>query len=185
MAVVMSKDRDTALLDDCRRGDRKALDSLVRRYERPVYNAAYRMLGNPDEAADVTQTVFLKVFENLDRFNPKYKLFSWIYRIAVNESINQIKRLAKTEPLAESLVSPSLSPEQRLESGLVSKEIQAVLMTIAPDHRAVIVLRHFTECSYQQISEILQIPEKTVKSRLFSARKQMKNSLQENGVLSA
>ncbi len=185
MAGVMSKDRDIGLLDNCKRGDRKALDSLVRRYERPVYNAAYRMLGNPDEAADVTQTVFLKVFENLDRFNPKYRFFSWIYRIAVNESINQIKRLNKTQPLAENLVSSSLSPEQMLESGRVNQEVQAVLMTIQEDHRAVIVLRHFSECSYRQIGEILQIPEKTVKSRLFSARKQMKDRLKENGVLSA
>ncbi|MFT5139688.1 MAG: RNA polymerase sigma-70 factor (ECF subfamily) [Lysobacterales bacterium] len=181
----MTKDRDIALLDDCKRGDRQALDSLVRRYERPVYNAAYRMLGNPDEAADVTQTVFLKAFENLDRFNPKYKLFSWIYRIAINESINQLKRRNKTETLAENVVSSSPGPQQMLEAGGVSKEIQTALMCIQEDHRAVIVLRHFSEYSYQQIGEILQIPEKTVKSRLFSARKQMKIHLQEQGVLSA
>ena len=77
----MHKDIDAALLDDCKRGDRLALGSLVRRYERPVYNAAFRMLGNPDEAADVTQTVFLKAFENLDRVDPKYRIFSWIYRV--------------------------------------------------------------------------------------------------------
>ena len=181
----MHKDRDFALLDDCKRGDRKALDSLVRRYERPVYNAAFRMLGNPDEAADVTQTVFLKAFENLGRFNPKYKFFSWIYRIAVNESINQLKRRGRTEPLAETLVASTRSPEEWMESGRIGQEIQAVLMTIQEDQRAVIVLRHFSECSYRQIGEILQIPEKTVKSRLFSARRQMKRRLEEHGVLSA
>jgi RNA polymerase sigma-70 factor (ECF subfamily) len=181
----MTKDRDIALLDDCKRGDRQALDSLVRRYERPVYNAAYRMLGNPDEAADVTQTVFLKTFENLDRFNPKYKFFSWIYRIAINESINQLNRRNKLEPLAENLVSPSQGPEQLMESGRMSNELQEALMCIQEDHRAVIVLRHFAEYSYQQIGEILQIPEKTVKSRLFSARQNMKAHLQKNGVLSA
>jgi RNA polymerase sigma-70 factor (ECF subfamily) len=181
----MSKDRDIALLDDCKRGDRQALDSLVRRYERPVYNAAYRMLGNPDEAADVTQTVFLKAFENLDRFNPKFKFFSWIYRIAVNESINELKRRGRTEPLEEMPVASTRSPEELMESGRIGREIQAVLQTIQEDHRAVLVLRHFSECSYRQIGEILQIPEKTVKSRLFSARKQMKQRLKEHGVLSA
>ena len=93
----MHKDRDVELLEDCKRGDRQALESLVRRYERPVFNAAYRMLGNPDEAADVAQTTFLKAFEHLDRFNPKFKFFSWIYRIAVNESINQINRRNRLE----------------------------------------------------------------------------------------
>jgi len=181
----MNKDRDIALLDDCKRGDREALGSLVRRYERPIYNAAYRMLGNPDEAADVTQTVFLKAFENIGRFNPKYKFFSWIYRIAINESINQLNRRNRTESLVDSVVSPLRGPEELLESGRMSREIQSVLMTIQEDHRSVIVLRHFSECSYRQIGEILQIPEKTVKSRLFTARKQMKKRLQEQGVLSA
>jgi RNA polymerase sigma-70 factor (ECF subfamily) len=181
----MNKDRDIALLDDCKRGDREALGSLVRRYERPIYNAAYRMLGNPDEAADVTQTVFLKAFENISRFNPKYKFFSWIYRIAINESINQLKRRNRTESLVDNVVSPLRSPDELLESGRMSREIQSVLMTIQEDHRSVIVLRHFSECSYRQIGDILQIPEKTVKSRLFTARKQMKKRLQEQGVLSA
>jgi RNA polymerase sigma-70 factor (ECF subfamily) len=181
----MHKDRDLALLEDCKRGDRQALDSLVRRYERPIYNAAFRMLGNPDEAADVMQTTFLKAFENLDRFNPKFKFFSWIYRIAINESINQLNRRGRQEPLAESLVSATSGPDENLDVGRKSRQVQAVLMTLQEDHRSVIVLRHYSECSYRQIGEILQIPEKTVKSRLFTARQVMKQKLQENGVLSA
>ncbi|NND43931.1 MAG: sigma-70 family RNA polymerase sigma factor [Xanthomonadales bacterium] len=181
----MHKDHDLALLEDCKRGDRKALDSLVRRYERPIYNAAFRMLGNPDEAADVMQTTFLKAFENLDRFNPKFKFFSWIYRIAINESINQLNRRGKTEPLAESLASGVRAPDDQLDAGRKGRQVQAVLMSMQEDHRAVLVLRHFSECSYRQIGEILQIPEKTVKSRLFTARQQMKQRLQENGILSA
>ncbi|HSM69527.1 MAG TPA: sigma-70 family RNA polymerase sigma factor [Xanthomonadales bacterium] len=181
----MHKDRDLALLEDCKRGDRQALDSLVRRYERPIYNAAFRMLGNPDEAADVMQTTFLKAFENLDRFNPKFKFFSWIYRIAINESINQLNRRGRQEPLAETLASATRGPDEKLDVGRKSQQVQAVLMTLQEDHRAVIVLRHYSECSYRQIGEILQIPEKTVKSRLFTARQVMKQKLQENGVLTA
>lgn len=181
----MNKDRDSALLEDCKRGDRQALESLVRRYERPVYNAAFRMLGNPDEAADVMQTTFLKAFENLDRYNPKFKFFSWIYRIAINESINQLNRRGRTEPLAENLVSSTRGPDDRIDTGRKGQQVQAVLMTMQEDHRAVLVLRHYSECSYRQIGEILQIPEKTVKSRLFTARQQMKQKLQELGILSA
>lgn len=181
---MMHKDRDAALLEDCKRGDREALESLVRRYERAVFNAAYRMLGNRDEAADVTQTTFLKAFEHLDRFNPKFKLFSWIYRIAVNESINQINRRNRLEPLGESQVSSVRGPDEMVESRRICKEVQTVLLELHEDHRAVIVLRHFVECSYRQIGEILQIPEKTVKSRLFTARQQMKIRLQEKGTFS-
>ena len=181
----MHKNRDAALLEDCKRGDRQALGSLVRRYERPVYNAAFRMLGNPDEAADVTQTVFLKVFGHLDRFDPKYKFFSWIYRIAVNESINQLNRRKRQEPLAENIVSSERGPDSMVEAGRLSDQLQDALMALTEDHRAVIVLRHFNECSYRQISEILEVPEKTVKSRLFSARQKMKDKLEQDGIFSA
>lgn len=179
----MHKDRDIALLDDCKRGDRQALESLVRRYERTVFNAAFRMLGNPDEAADVTQTTFLKAFEHLDRFNPKFKFFSWIYRIAVNESINQLNKRKRLEELADNQKSPIRGPEDMLDAGRMSNQVQSVLLELNEDHRAVIVLRHFVECSYRQIGEILQIPEKTVKSRLFSARQQMKSRLENRGFI--
>lgn len=179
----MTEDRDRALLEDCKRGDRMALESLVRRYERPVFNAAYRMLGNPDEAADVAQTTFLKAFENLDRFNPQYKFFSWIYRIAINESINQINQRKRLEELVDNQKSPLRGPDDMTDSGQLSNEVQTALLELSEDHRAVIVLRHFTEISYRQIGDVLQIPEKTVKSRLFSARQQMKDRLQEKGLL--
>jgi len=178
----MRKDRDHALIEDCQRGDREALSSLVRRYERPVYNAAYRMLGSPDEAADVTQTTFLKAFENLDRYNPQYKFFSWIYRIAVNESINQINRRKRHSEWKDDRAANLPGPDEQVDAGRISRQLQAALEQLTEDQRAVIVLRHFVECSYRQIGEILQIPEKTVKSRLYSARQQMKDRLQDLGV---
>ena len=84
----MNEPDDIALMERCRNGDRQAFETLVVRYQKPVYNAAYRMLHNTEDARDVTQTVFLKVFENLDKYDPSHRFFSWIYRIALNESIN-------------------------------------------------------------------------------------------------
>jgi RNA polymerase sigma-70 factor (ECF subfamily) len=178
----MRKDQDFELLEECKQGDRQALSSMVRRYERPLYNAAYRMLGNPDEAADVTQTTFLKAFENLHRFNPEFKFFSWIYRIAINESINQLNRRKRLEEWVDEGVSPNRGPDDMTDAGVLSGQVQGALLELSEDHRAVIVLRHFTECSYRQIGEILQVPEKTVKSRLFAARKVMKQRLVSEGV---
>lgn len=164
------------------RGDRQALEELLGQYEKPVYNAAFRILGNPDDAADATQAVFLKAFERLGQYNPRYKFFSWIYRIAINESINQLKRTKNQQPLDDTEVAATQSPEASFEAGDLGREIQAELMTLKEDYRTVIVLRHFSECSYQQMSDILQIPEKTVKSRLYSARQLMKESLQARGI---
>ena len=84
--------QETELVERCRKGDRQALGELLGKYEKPVYNVAFRILGNRDDAADITQSVFLKVFEKLDQYKPEYRFFSWIYRIAVNESINQNKQ---------------------------------------------------------------------------------------------
>ncbi|MCH8959361.1 MAG: sigma-70 family RNA polymerase sigma factor [Proteobacteria bacterium] len=179
----MSKDRDTELISDCRRGDRNALETLVRRYEKPIYNAAYRMLGNPDDAADITQIAFLKVFENLDRYNPKFKFFSWIYRIAVNESINLLKRRGHLEPFDDRQASNLRDPEEMVEAERLCNCVQEVLMELQEEYRAVIVLRHFTECSYHEIGEILQIPDKTVKSRLYTARQIMKDKLSAKGLV--
>ena len=179
----MSKDRDTALISDCRRGDRNALETLVRRYEKPIYNVAYRMLGNPDDAADITQIAFLKVFENLDRYNPKFKFFSWIYRIAVNESINLLKRRGHQESFDDRHASSLREPEALAEAGHLCDCVQEILMKLQDEHRAVIVLRHFTECSYHEIGEILQIPDKTVKSRLYTARQIMKDKLSAKGLV--
>ena len=174
--------RDQALVERCKRGDRKALEELVGHYEKPVFNAAYRILGNPDDAADATQVVFMKAFEHLGQYDPKYKFFSWIYRIAVNEAINQLKRGRNQQPLDDTEVAGTRGPEANVEAGDLYREIQDGLMRLSEDYRTVIVLRHFSECSYQQISEILQIPEKTVKSRLYSARQVMKDTLQSRGV---
>lgn len=177
-----SNNRDQALIKRCKRGDGKALEELLGQYEKPVYNAAYRILGNPDDAADTTQVVFLKAFEHLEQYDPKYKFFSWIYRIAVNEAINQLKRSRNQQPLDDTEIAATRGPEATVEAGDLSREIQDGLMGLTEDYRTVVVLRHFSECSYRQISEILQIPEKTVKSRLYSARQLMKDTLQSRGV---
>ena len=179
---MSSNSRDHALVERCQRGDRQALGELIGQYEKPVYNAAYRILGNPDDAADTTQAVFLKAFEHLGQYDPKYKFFSWIYRIAINESINQLKRGKREQPLDDRETAADGSPESDIEARDLSREIQDGLMELKEDYRTVIVLRHFSECSYSQISEILQIPEKTVKSRLYSARQLMKEALQARGV---
>ena len=151
-------------------------------YERPVYNVAYRIVGNPDDAADVTQAVFLKTFEQLDQYKPEFKFFSWIYRIAINEAINQIKRNANHVSLDDREISDTRSPDDFVSAEDISRNIQESLMELREDYRTVVVLRHFSECSYRQISEILHIPEKTVKSRLYSARQLMKEKLKGSGI---
>jgi len=173
----MHKDKDAALVNDCKRGDRRAMSQLVDQYQRPVFNAAYRILGNRDDAADATQTVFLKVFENIGKYNQEFKFFSWVYRIAINESLNQVKKRRHQQPLDDSQTSPWQDPEEKLDSERLCKRVQDAMMLLNDDYRTVVVLKHISGCSYEQIGEILQLPEKTVKSRLYSARQLLRKTL--------
>jgi len=173
----MNKSDDSALVNSCRNGDRKAFEILLIRYEKPVYNAAFRMLNNTEDARDVTQTVFLKAYEHLDDFNPQFRFFSWIYRIALNESVNCLNKRNRTEELDREPATETGGPDAEMENELRARQIQSALMKIKPDYRSVIVLKHFLDCNYLEISQILDIPEKKVKSRLYSGRQQLKEAL--------
>jgi RNA polymerase sigma-70 factor (ECF subfamily) len=173
----MSKPDDTDLVTRTLEGDRRAFEALIGRYEKPVYNAAFRMLSDSDDARDVAQTVFLKAYEKLGDFNPEFRFFSWIYRIALNESVNHLNRRGRTEELAEEPAAGEAGPDDEMDREMQSRRLQVALMRIKPDYRAVIVLKHFLDCNYSEISQILDIPEGKVKSRLYSGRQLLKDAL--------
>ena len=170
------------LVAACLRGDLDAFDELVERYQGPLFNAALRITGSVDDAMDATQNAFVRAFEKLDTFNPRYRFFSWIYRIVINQSINLVDRrrgeaLQDLEPQ-----HPGADPEDDYRDREVARALERGLMELNAEHRAVIVLKHIEGLSYQNIAEVLQIPEKTVKSRLFSARQRLRLILRERGV---
>lgn len=175
----MTTTDDGDLVLRCLEGDRWAFGVLVERYQMPIFNAALRMVRSAEDAADITQSVFLKAYENLHRFDPKFKFFSWIYRIAIHESINFVERRRPSVPLDETRRDDRPRPDGALELSELSHRVQEALMRVSAQHRAVIVLRHFLGCSYREIADVLNLPEKTVKSRLFSARKTLKQVLGE------
>jgi len=178
----MDTDVDQALVERYRRGDREAFTELMIRYQRPIYNAAFWILRSADDAHDISQVVFLKVAEHLDDFDSQHRFFSWIYRIAVNESLNLLRRNGHEEPLDEDIDLPgpdSANPETLARDAERSRSIQRALLTMSPNDRTVLVLRHFSECSYQEIAQILDVDEKTVKSRLFEARHRLRELLKD------
>ncbi len=178
----MNKPDDKELMERCVKGDRQAFETLLVRYEKPVYNAAYRMLHNADDARDVTQTVFLKVYENLDQYDPAHRFFSWVYRIALNESINWLKKSNRQEALDYDTADQGDGPEAMASDEQLGEGMEAALMRISSDYRAVIILKHVLGCSYVEISEVLDIPEKKVKSRLYTARQLLQERLTQQGL---
>ena len=177
----MDNDVDQALVERYRNGDREAFTALMIRYQRPIYNAAFWIVRSADDARDIAQSVFLKVAEHLDEFDSRHRFFSWIYRIAVNESLNVLRRNGHEEPLDDEIDLPGGTddPESQARDAERSRYIQRALLTMSTMDRTVIVLRHFSECSYQEIARILDVDEKTVKSRLFEARIRLRELLKE------
>ena len=178
----MDNESDQALLERYRGGDRAAFTELVVRYQRPLYNAAFWVLRSAEDANDIAQIVFLKVAEQLDEYDPQYKFFSWIYRIAVNESLNLLRRNRREEALDDDVELPGPernNPESQFGAAELSRRIQAALMKLPTNDRIVISLRHFSECSYQEIGQILELDEKTVKSRLYEARHRLRDVLKD------
>ena len=175
---LATDEQDRALVKRCLEHHGDAAGALVDRYQQRLFNVALRMVGNVQDAEDVTQTVFLNVFHKLRTYDPKYKFFSWIYRMTVNESLNQLKRRKPTVPLEDDLniLAPGIAADGAAEAeDLVGK----ALMGLKPDDRAVVVLRHFVSFSYQEIAGVLEIPVQTVKSRLFTARDRLRLALGE------
>ena len=136
------------------------------------------MLDNAQDAEDVTQTVFFNAFTKLRTYDPKYRFFSWIYRMTVNESLNVLKRRKRTVTLEDELAipAPGAAPDHGAE---VQDRVGRALMRLTPDDRAVVVLKHFVSFSYEEIADVLEIPVKTVKSRLFTARERLRITLRE------
>jgi RNA polymerase sigma-70 factor (ECF subfamily) len=175
-------DTDQELVERWRAGDPEAFTALVVRYQKPIYNAAFWILRRAEDASDITQTVFLRVAQRLDEFDARYKFFSWIYRIAVNESLNLLRRNGREEALDDEVDLPgskSDDPEQRAAAAQLSARIRSALMRMSTSDRMVLTLRHFSECSYREIGQILDLDEKRVKSRLYEARQQLRSMLKD------
>jgi RNA polymerase sigma-70 factor (ECF subfamily) len=180
--VIVDDGTDQVLLARYRKGDREAFAELVIRYQRPIYNAAFWVLRKAEDASDVTQDVFLKVAERLDEYDGQHKFFSWIYRIAVNEALNRLRRNGREEELAEDVELPAserTNPERRAGEAELALRIKDAMMRLSAHDRTVLTLRHFSECSYEEIGVILEIDSKTVKSRLFEARQRLRRMLQD------
>ena len=194
MAVKLSTETtDEELVESLKRGDEEAFVERMRRYKGRVFAAAYRYLGNYEDAADVVQEVFVKVYRHIGSYSARAKLYTWIYRIAVNTSVNKLRtRKRRGEDMAESLdklkeeggpvpvaasVNPGPDPLETLERKELASLLQTKLDALPEHYRLVFVLRELQQFSYQEIAEMTDLPIGTVKSRLNKARRSLRDML--------
>jgi RNA polymerase sigma-70 factor (ECF subfamily) len=159
-----------------------AFEPLVRRYQKVLYNVAWRLLGSREDARDVVQGAFVKAWSKLETFDPRHRFFSWIYRIVVNESLNARSRRPSLQALGGFDAAASGGPEEALRSRERNDRLQKAMLRLSAEDREVIVLRHFAELSYSEIGETLGLAEKTVKSRLHEARQRLGRALRSDEI---
>jgi RNA polymerase sigma-70 factor, ECF subfamily len=163
---------DEALVQGSLAGEEAAFEILVTRYNRPLFGVALRMLGDFEDARDATQAAFVKAYRKLATFDPKFRFFSWMYRILLNECLNTRRGRRLYEPLAPDLVLAS-GPLEALEATERRRRVQQALLALPVEQREVILLRHFGDLAYDEIATTIGIPVKTVKSRLYTARQRL------------
>ncbi len=174
-------DQELAWIQQARAGDHAAFSRLVEAYQTPVYNLAYRMLGNPAEAEDAAQETFLRAYAQLHTYRPEHKFSTWILSIASHHCVDRLRRRRFTwlstdeEPVQQILHSYADGEEPgaiTLEAE-TRAEIQAMLDRLDPMYREPLILRYWYDLSYREIAEVTGITEAAVKTRLHRARLQL------------
>ncbi|MDT4953247.1 MAG: hypothetical protein QOJ02_1385 [Acidobacteriota bacterium] len=173
-------------------GREDSFEELVRRYQRPIAAYVYRMVGNYEAALDLTQEVFIKVYNSLTRYRSEFKFSTWIYKIAHNSAVDHLRRHSTRE---QSLLnefdgeqrelpieSRRISPEQEYAGKERRAEIEQVVRGLPAAYRELILLRHSHDLSYDEIAEVTGLPLGTVKNRLFRAREVMRQLFVERGI---
>jgi RNA polymerase sigma-70 factor (ECF subfamily) len=194
-AAEIESGDEPMMIERARDGDMGAFDVLIQRYQDQVYSVAYRLVGNEDDAADVAQDVFLAFFRYLKNYRGDSKLSTWLYRITVNTAKNLWSRQKRqgsevTDSLDESddpetvapievLADPAPDPRRQAAGSEIAQVIERKLLEIEPEFREAIVLRFIEGLSYDAIAEVTQEPLGTVKSRIFRARKALKDRMQD------
>jgi RNA polymerase sigma-70 factor (ECF subfamily) len=174
---------DYALLRRLARGEEAALTELVRRHQQRVYQIAYRLLRDPLEAEDAAQEVFIKVYENAHRFEPKASVAAWLHRITANHCLNLLRRRRPHDSLdqeeAPSHPDPGASPLEILEERDLHRRLEELLNSLPENQRRALVLKRYAGLSYQEIGQELGLSPQAVDGLLKRARQTLKQALQD------
>ena len=185
---------DHELVTLAQQGSEKAYRELLGRFQRPVFSIIYRMIRDREQAEDLAQETFVRVFNNIDRYDPRFKFSSWIFKIATNLTIDWIRRkeldtvsidgsrnavtAEQIEATSITIASTDENPEELLEAKELGEEIEGAIGKLRPEYKAAILLRHVEGREYQEIAEILSLPLGTVKTYIHRGRNELRDQLQ-------
>ena len=169
---------ESRLIQAAQKGDREAFETLVTSYEKKVFWIAFNLVNHVEDARDIAQDAFLRVYRALDRFDPKFNFYTWLYRIVVNLAIDHLRKRGKHEALSldEFPVEPAMydGPDRPLANAELKSQIESVLDSLPPKYKTVIVLRDIHEMSCEEIARIINCTNATTRWRLHKAREMFK-----------
>ncbi len=181
------------LIKMAQNGDGDAFNQLMDDYFKKIYNIAFRMANNADDAADMTQEIMIKLFKNISSFSGNSKFSTWVYRVATNTCLDELKKLKRHKNFSidkdietddgeysYEVEDISPSPETLSEQKELKSIVASAIGMLNPDHKAVLVLRDIQGLSYDEIARIVKCTEGTVKSRISRARAQLKIIIENN-----
>ncbi|MBI5250666.1 MAG: sigma-70 family RNA polymerase sigma factor [Desulfomonile tiedjei] len=191
---TQENDDDREVVRQAVKGSREAFDILVEKYYKKIYNLAYRFVGDAEEANDLAQEIFTAAYQNLKKFRGDAKFSTWLFQIATNRGKNRFKYLKRRgyfagrgqqdpdddrESSQKAIPDYSTNPETLLASKQIQKIVQDAIDDLDPDHKEIVVLRDIEGFSYDEIAQMLNLPEGTTKSRLHRARMVVKEKLKK------
>jgi len=185
---------DAVLVERCLQGDQSAYAELLSRYKKPVYALTWRMVSNEEDARDLAQEVFIKAFSSLPSFDTGRSFLNWVLKIASNLCIDHYRRSRlKTVSLDREmedgdgrkiqLPGSAKGPEENAEADQTARALERAIAKLAPKYRIVILLRYRNELSYEEISQVLELPTGTVKARIHRGHKALREILEQDGFL--
>lgn len=179
--TLLAPDEEVLVLQ-AKAGNQAAFETLVQRYERPIYNFVYRMMGDADDALDLTQECFIRAYRNLSRTNANLNMSAWLHRIAANACLDVLRRrkrirwlpwdMPKHEPLL--LSQPKDDPEGAAVDRQTTADVQAILGRMSERNRLALILREYEGLSTEEIGEIMGLSRSAVKSVLFRGREEFR-----------
>ncbi len=189
-------DNERILLEKSKKGDVEAFEQLIESYQKKIFNIAFRMTGNYNDAGELTQEVLVRVFRSIKSFREEASLSTWIYRITTNTCLDELRKRKnkkvisleeeiKTEDgeLRRQIVDAAPSPEELAERNEIKRCVDAAVRQLPDEQRTMIILRDIQGFSYDEISRILKCPQGTVKSRISRARLALRDILKNSGEL--
>ena len=183
-------DNEKYLLERAKSGEVEAFERLIEGYQKKVFNIALRMIGNYDDASELAQEVFIKVYKSIRSFKEESSFSTWIYKITSNVCLDEIRKRKNKKvvyldddvkledgEVRHQIEDDSPSPEALLERKEIKRVVKEAIQSLSEEHRLVIVMRDLQGMSYEEIGKIVKCPEGTVKSRINRARQALKEIL--------